>query len=176
MKAIFFFLIGIGLMSTNASAQEVMQFNFIGNVGGSPDSIIITSVQEFKMNGVEVVQMDNGIVDSLRRYILQKYSEGRSSVAPTKTTVTDTLKGRTYIKVTGVDSMPLYITKDAFSKLVFSAMQYFNYLGPTTSRVLRFALLRLKYMGQERFFHHDWIMDSSAHVDPNLRLKHDSNK
>ncbi|HEV2478065.1 MAG TPA: hypothetical protein VGS79_00310 [Puia sp.] len=171
MKAILFFLIAVGLMSANASAQEIMQFTFIGNAGGSPDSIIVTSVQEFKMNGVEVVHMDNRIVDSLRRYILQKYSEGRSGVASAKDTVNETLNALTYIKVTGVDSMPLYFSKKAFSDLVFSAMRYFDYTGPTTSRVLRFALLRLEYLGQERFFHHSWIMDSSARVDPRLRVK-----
>ena len=171
MKATIFSLIAIiGLILPSASAQQTMQFTFIGNAGGTHDSIIITSVEEFRMKDVEVEHMDYQTVDTLRTYILRNYGKRSSSGTPQKNTMTARLSAHTDIKVTGVDSTPLYFSMDEFSELISSAMRNFNYAGPTTP-TLRFALRRLQFLGQERFFYRNIIMDSSARVDPRLQLK-----
>ena len=88
--------------------------------------------------------------------------------------MTDSPNPLSDIKVAGVDSIPLYFSKDAFSELVFSAMRYLKTvnLNPPT---VNFVLLHLQYLGHKRFLHRDFV-DSPAHDDRSLRLKNDSNK
>jgi hypothetical protein len=175
MKSIILSLIGvIGLLLSHAAAQENMQFTFIGNVGGNHESVIITSAKDLKMNDVEVLHMDQRTLDTLRTYILRNCTEKGSNDAPQKNGTTDTLNAHGNIKVTGVDSIPLYFNKDAYSELIFSAMRYFKIVGLKTPTV-NFVLERLRFVGYKRFFYRDFV-DSPAHADPYIRLKNDSNK
>jgi hypothetical protein len=163
----------VGLIFTNAAAQETMQFTFIGNAGGTHESVIITSVKDLKMNDVEELLVDQRILDTLKSCILRYYIEKRGNVAPTKNGTIDSLNPLSDIKVTGVDSIPLYFNKEAFSELVFSAMRYLRSVNLNHSTV-NFVLARLQYLGHEKFFYRDFV-DSSRHVDPYLKLKDKSN-
>ncbi len=174
MKTIILSLIGVIGLLTHATAQETMQFTFIGNAGGNHESLIITSAKDFKMNDVEVLQMDQRTLDTLKIYILRNYREKGGNVALPKNGSTDSLSAQSDIKVTGVDSMPLYFKKYTFSELVFSAMGYFKIVGLKTPTV-NFVLERLRFVGGKRFFYRNFV-DSPAHADPYLRLKNDSNK
>jgi hypothetical protein len=170
MKPIILPLIGVlGLMLTNATAQETMQFAFIGNTGGNHESLIITSAKDLKMNDVEVLLVDQRTFDTLKTYILRNYREKGGNVASPKNGSTDSLSAQSDIKVTGVDSMPLYFKKYAFSELVYSAMEYFKIVGLKTPTV-NFVLERLRFVGGKRFFYRDFV-DSPAHADPYLKLK-----
>jgi hypothetical protein len=174
MKPIILCLIGlIGLMNS-ATAQETMQFTFIGNAGGNHESVVITTAKGLKMNDVEILHMGQRTFDTLKAYILHSYREKKGNVAPPKNGTTDSLSAQSDIKVTGVDSTPLYFSKGAFSELVFSAMRYLRTvdLNPLT---VNFVLLHLQYLGHERSLHRNF-MDSPAHADPYLRLKNDSNE
>ncbi len=174
MKPIILCLIGlIGLMNS-ATAQETMQFTFIGLVGGNHESVVITSAKDFKMNNVEVLQMDQRTLDTLKIYILRNYMARRCNAAPPKKGITDSVNAVSDIKVTGVDSIPLYFNRDTFTELVFSTMRYLEMMGlktPTTHA----ALQHLRYLGHEEFYH-SHLVDSPVHVDPYLELKNDSNK
>jgi hypothetical protein len=157
-----------------AIGQHNIQFIYIGGYSGNDQSVVLTSVKDLKMNDVEILLIDHRTLDTLRAYILRNYMEWRTRVAPPINTTTDTLNALGGIKVIGVDLNPLYFSKDAFSELVFSAMRYLRTVDLNHSTV-NFVLLHLKYLGQERFLHRD-VVDSSAHADPYLRLKNDSNK
>lgn len=151
-----------------------MQFKFIGNAGGNHESLIITSEKNLKMNDVEILHLDQKSFDTLKIYILRNSFEQRGKVASPKNRTTDSLSAQSDIKVTGVDSIPLYFKKYAFSELVFSAIGYFRTIGLKTPAV-NFVLVRLRYLGYgEVFYRH--LIDSPAHADPYLRLKNDSNK
>jgi hypothetical protein len=146
-----------------------MQFTFIGNAGGNHESVIITSAKGLKMNDVEILLVDQRTLDTIKSYILRYYIEKSGNVAPTKNGTTDTLNLLSDIKVTGVDSIPLYFNKDAFSELVYSAMRYLRTVDLNPSTV-NFVLRHLLYLGHEKLFHRDFV-DSPAHADPYLKLK-----
>src|SRR5579872_203579 len=109
MKAILLSVIEtVGLIFMNASAQDTIQFTFIGKVGGDPDTVIITSVKEFKMEGIQVVHIGDRTLDSLKTYILWNYRGRKDRVASPNNTTADTLDSVREIKITGIYSMPLY--------------------------------------------------------------------
>jgi hypothetical protein len=174
MKPIILCLIGVIGLLTKATAQETMQFTFIGNASGNHESVVITTAKGLKMNDVEILLVDQRTLDSIKSYILRYYIEKGGTIAPTKNGTTGSSNPPSDIKVAGVDSTPLYFSKGAFSELVFSAMRYLRTadLNPLT---VNFVLLHLQYLGHERFLHRNFI-DSPAHADPYLRLKNDSNE
>jgi hypothetical protein len=85
--------------------------------------------------------------------------------------MTDTFNDLSDIKVTGVDSMPMFFSKDAFSDLASSAPRYFQNMGQLTP-AMEFALLHLRYLGHEDFLYRH-LEDSPRHVDshPPLTVK-----
>jgi hypothetical protein len=166
MKTIILSLIGLMELMNNATAQETMQFTFIGNAGGNHESVVLTSVKDLEMNDVEILLMDHRALDTLRTYILRNYIERKSGVAPPIKTATDSLDALADIKVTGVDLKPLYFSKDAFSELVYLAMRYFEIRGPMPPN-MNFALQHLRYLGHEEFLHRH-LEDTSVHLDPRL--------
>jgi hypothetical protein len=174
MKPIILSLIGVIGLLTNATAQETMQFTFIGNAAGKHDSLILTSAKDMNMNDVEVLHVDQRIFDTLKIYILRNWLKKRGNVAPPKNGTTDSLNVPSDIKVTGVDSMPLYFNKDAYFELFLSAMPYLINVGLSTPTV-NFVLLRLRYLGHEEFFYRHMV-DSPAHENPYPKLKNNSNK
>lgn len=68
----------------NATAQETMQFAFIGNAGGNHESVVITTAKDLKMNDVEIQHMDQRTFDTLKSYILRNCGEKKGNVAPPK--------------------------------------------------------------------------------------------
>ncbi len=168
MKSIILSLIGVIGLLTNATAQETMQFTFIGTLGGNHESVVTTSAKDLKMNDVEILHLDQKSFDTLKIYILSNYREKRGNVASAKNGTADSLSAHSDIKVTGVDSIPLYFEKYAFSELVFSAIGYFRTIGLKTPAV-NFVLVRLRYLGHgEAFYRH--LIDSPAHADPHPKL------
>ena len=150
-----------------------MQFTFIGNAGGNHESLIVTSAKNSQTNEAEILHLDQKSLDTLKSYILRNSFEQRGKFTSKKAT-TDSLYAHRDIEVLGVDSIPLYFEKDAFSELVFSAMEYLKIVGLKTPAV-NFVLERLRFVGYKRFFYRDFV-DSPAHAGPYLWLKHDSNK
>jgi hypothetical protein len=168
MKTVIMCLIGLIELMNSATAQETMQFTFIGTVGGNDESVVLTSAKDLKINDAEVLQMDQRTLDTLKIYILRNYLARRGNADFPKKGITDSVNAVSDIKVTGVDSIPLYFKKDTFTELVFSTMRHLEIVGLKTPTI-HAALQHLRYLGHEEFYH-------SHLVDPHLELKNDSNK
>lgn len=145
-----------GLMVRHAAAQEKMEFTFIGNAGGSHESVVMTSAKGLKMKNAEILCLDQRRIDTLRNYILRDYREKGGNVPGD-------------VRVAGVGSKLMYFSKGSFSELVFSAIRYFKSLSLITPTVYN-ALLHLRYLGHEEFFHRH-LQDSPVKLDPYLKLK-----
>lgn len=119
MKPIILCVIGVLGLLTKASAQEIMQFTFIGSVGGTHDTVILTSTKDLKMKDVEVRYMDQRTFETLKAYILRNWLEKRGKVAPPKNGTTDSFDAHRDIEVTGVNSTPLYFSKAAYFEIFY---------------------------------------------------------